>query len=209
MSYLDAHLILNIFLPPLIFESAFSMEWRVFDQCKWYCVWLAGPCMIIATLATGSLVNLLVMPRGSRFYSFPASVLDGTRGTDGCATDAWSDMSGYMLGVILSATDPVAVVAILKELGLRPRLLVGIEGGGHRPSSHFDTLCPPPLRGAPSPPASPPFEPRASPLRRISAQRRHGDRNLRAAAQDAAGCALLLPRRQLHAVPCGIDLRVR
>ena len=33
-----------------------------------------------------------------------------------------------MLGVILSATDPVAVVALLKELGVKAELAIGIEG---------------------------------------------------------------------------------
>ena len=32
---MDAHVMLHIFLPPLIFESAFATEWRVFDQVKW------------------------------------------------------------------------------------------------------------------------------------------------------------------------------
>jgi hypothetical protein len=33
-SDLDAHVMLHIFLPPLVFESAFAMEWRVFNQMK-------------------------------------------------------------------------------------------------------------------------------------------------------------------------------
>ena len=35
MSQIDAHLMLNIFLPPLIFESAFAIEWHIFEQLKW------------------------------------------------------------------------------------------------------------------------------------------------------------------------------
>lgn len=74
-SELDAHLMLHIFLPPLVFESAFAMEWRIFNQCKWFCIFLAGPCMLAATYATGSLANLLLMPREEgRWYSLPGSI---------------------------------------------------------------------------------------------------------------------------------------
>ena len=130
---LDAHLMLNIFLPPLIFESAFAMEWRVFWQCKLYCVFLAFPCMLAATYATGALANLLLMPGGDRYFTLPYSIT-GVNATDGnalsgtCASDAWSAEAGNILGVVLSATDPVAVVALLKELGLGGLLPVSIEG---------------------------------------------------------------------------------
>lgn len=39
MGTLDAHLLLHIFLPPLIFESAFAIEWHIFEQLKWRCGW--------------------------------------------------------------------------------------------------------------------------------------------------------------------------
>ena len=45
-----------------------------------------------------------------------------------CAPDAWMEQAGLLLGVVLSATDPVAVVALLKDLGLTGLLPVGIEG---------------------------------------------------------------------------------
>ena len=40
----------------------------------------------------------------------------------------WMRFRRYTLGVVLSATDPVAVVALLKDLGLGGFLAVGIEG---------------------------------------------------------------------------------
>ena len=53
----------------------------------------------------------------------PFAGLPDQTGADGCATSgAWSEMSGYLLGVIVSATDPVAVVALLKELGVKAEL---------------------------------------------------------------------------------------
>ena len=104
---LDAHLLLHIFLPPLIFESAFAMEWRVFNQAKWFCAFLAGPCMLAATYATGSLANWLLLPaEGTGRAELPASITaDATGASTACAPDAWSREAGYMLGVVLSATN--------------------------------------------------------------------------------------------------------
>ena len=45
-----------------------------------------------------------------------------------CPNHAWSEQAALMLGVILSATDPVAVVALLKELGCKASLATAIEG---------------------------------------------------------------------------------
>ena len=130
---LDAHLMLNIFLPPLIFESAFATEFAVFYQCMYYCLFLAVPCMLAATYATGSLANWLLMPRDAdgEYLALPHSMngaSNATLATGVCAPNAWSEEAGYTLGVVLSATDPVAVVALLKELGLAGLLPVGIEG---------------------------------------------------------------------------------
>ena len=47
-------------------------------------------------------------------------------GYDGAAA-VWMENAGYVLGVILSATDPVAVVALLKDLGVKEELAIGIE----------------------------------------------------------------------------------
>lgn len=40
---MDPHLMLHVFLPPLIFESAASLEWHLFNREKWYIFALAGP----------------------------------------------------------------------------------------------------------------------------------------------------------------------
>ena len=51
---MDPHLILNIFLPALIFESAFTSNfhiiWREFGQA----VLLAGPGVLFCTFTTGT-----------------------------------------------------------------------------------------------------------------------------------------------------------
>ena len=40
---LDPHLLLHIFIPPLIYESASAIEWHVFFNLKWTALLLAIP----------------------------------------------------------------------------------------------------------------------------------------------------------------------
>ena len=40
---MDPHLMLHVFLPPLIFESAASLEWHLFHRERGYILALAGP----------------------------------------------------------------------------------------------------------------------------------------------------------------------
>ena len=95
---------------------------------------LAGPGVVAATYATGALANWLLMPTADGRYFNSSSTgggsvdivgLPGEALADGCAADAWTEMAGYVLGVIVSATDPVAVVALLKELGVKAELSIG------------------------------------------------------------------------------------
>lgn len=85
-------MILFVFLPILIFESAFETDVHIFHREFWQVVTLAGPGVAIATVMTASVVK----------YVFPYG---------------WDWNLSLMLGGVLSATDPVAVVALLKELG--------------------------------------------------------------------------------------------
>jgi hypothetical protein len=103
---LDPHLLLHIFIPPLIYESASAIEWHVFFNLKWTALLLAVPGVIGSTYVLGFVVN----------------VLYGSQPLEGASADpafAWPTNAGTLLGVILSATDPVAVVALLKELGVK------------------------------------------------------------------------------------------
>ncbi len=111
---IDPHLLLHIFIPPLIFESAFKVEWHVFFQLKWATLLLAVPGVIISTFVLGAVINMLY----------------GAQDGEGASADgtAWPSNAGILLGVILSATDPVAVVALLGELGVKEELSTGIEG---------------------------------------------------------------------------------
>lgn len=122
---LDPHLLLHIFIPPLIYESASAIEWHIFFRLKWTALLLAVPGVIASTYVLGFVVNLL-------YGGQPADpLLPGSSSGSmygGEAVDAiWPTNAGTLLGVILSATDPVAVVALLKELGIKEELSIGIE----------------------------------------------------------------------------------
>lgn len=83
---------LSIFLPTLVFESAFIMDVHTFLKTIVQCLLLAGPGLVFSTFMVA------VMAR----YIF---------------TYDWSWVTALLFGSILSATDPVAVIALLKDLG--------------------------------------------------------------------------------------------
>eukprot|EP00051_Salpingoeca_urceolata_P031909 m.13489 g.13489 ORF g.13489 m.13489 type:complete len:1363 (+) comp4577_c0_seq1:183-4271(+) len=103
VSDIDPRLFLSIFLPMLLFESAFSLSWHTFKHSLGHALLLAIPGLIIAAGLSGVVVKLILQ------------------------TD-WSWSESFMLGSLLSATDPVAVVALLRDLGASPKLGTLIEG---------------------------------------------------------------------------------
>jgi NhaP-type Na+/H+ or K+/H+ antiporter len=104
-SEMDPHLLMMIFLPALIFESAFNSDWHIFKHELGKVLLMAGPMLILATFITAAMFSYVLG------YS---------------ATISWS--ASLLFGSIVSATDPVAVVALLKELGASRRLATLIEG---------------------------------------------------------------------------------
>lgn len=104
----DPHLILFIFLPILIFEAAFAMDVHTFKKTSTNAILLAVPGIVVALFLTGAIV-MLVRKAGIGF------------------TD-WTWPLALMFGAVISATDPVAVVALLKELGASKKLGTLIEG---------------------------------------------------------------------------------
>lgn len=93
IAHIDPHLLLAIFLPTLIFESAFVMDVHTFKKTLAQASILAGPGLILSTVLL-SLMSVYIFS-----YNWP-----------------W--VIALLFGTILSATDPVSIVALLKELGV-------------------------------------------------------------------------------------------
>jgi len=91
-----------MFLPALIFEGAMETDYFIFQHQFCGGVMLAGPGMILQIL----LIALWAM------YIFPYG---------------WGFTESILFGSILSATDPVAVIGLMKELALLSDLRVLIE----------------------------------------------------------------------------------
>ena len=103
MSGMDGHLLLLIFLPALIFESAFALDLHIFKNVVKQCLILAMPALLMATFLTAVCAKF--------FLDYD-----------------WSWIESFLFGAIASATDPVAVVALLADLGASKKLGTMIEG---------------------------------------------------------------------------------
>lgn len=98
---LSHELILFIFLPPLIFESAINLNCRLLARNFSPVIVLATVGLLLSTAIVGGIV--------------------------GAATPlSWGE--ALLFGSLISATDPVAVISLFKELGVPQRLLVFVEG---------------------------------------------------------------------------------
>ncbi len=98
---IDPHLILFLFLPTLIFESAYSMEPHLFFRIAPQIILLAIVGLIISMVLSAFAISWLL---------------------------SWGMGIALLFGALISATDPVAVVALLKEKSSRKRLETLIEG---------------------------------------------------------------------------------
>ena len=106
--HIDPHVIFYIFLPTLIFEAAFAMHVHTFKKSFTNAFILAVPGIIVAIVLTGAFVMLLkILNVGLGMWTWPVAL---------------------MFGTIISATDPVAVVSILKEVGASKKWATLIEG---------------------------------------------------------------------------------
>ena len=99
--------VLLVLLPPLLFEDAAAINIFVFKEVFRNCLLLATAGVLICTTLTACAFKL-VLPMA----------YDGEISWTLC----------LMLGCILSATDPVAVIAVLKSLGAPERLSTLIAG---------------------------------------------------------------------------------
>merc|ERR1712232_567039 len=101
--HISPHLLLFSFLPGLLFADCISMGWHLFCKSLIQCVILAIPGVVLATF----------MVAGFCLAVFPYN---------------WSFAFAMTFGSILAATDPVAVVAILKSLGAPDALTMLVSG---------------------------------------------------------------------------------
>jgi NhaP-type Na+/H+ or K+/H+ antiporter len=101
VSHIDPHLILYLFLPTLIFESAYTMESHLFFRIAPQVILLAVIGLIISMVLTALAASWLL---------------------------SWGIGTALLFGALICATDPVAVVAVLKEKSSRKRLETLVEG---------------------------------------------------------------------------------
>ena len=105
---IDPHLILFVFLPILIFEAAFALDVHVFKKSLGNAIILAVPGIVVALVLTAAIIIVTDML--------------------GWGFEGWNWAYALMFGSVVSATDPVAVVALLKDLGASKKLGTLIEG---------------------------------------------------------------------------------
>ena len=98
---LSPDLILFVFLPTLIFESAFNLDVRLLSRNLAPVLILAAPGLVLSTVIVAALMTWL-----TPLTLGPALVF----------------------GALISATDPVAVIALFKDVGAPKRLAILVEG---------------------------------------------------------------------------------
>lgn len=106
--HLTKELLYSVFLPGLLFEAAFHLEFRRFWQNKMAVFGLAIPGLIAAV----ALTTLLLVPV--------------VKGLD--FVEHYSIGEGLVFAALIAATDPIAVVALFKSVGAPKRVAVLIEG---------------------------------------------------------------------------------
>jgi CPA1 family monovalent cation:H+ antiporter len=106
LSRLDAglalthELVFDLILPPLLFEAALNLHWRELRR-------EALPILALAML--GVLACAAVVSAGLIFGL------------------GWPKREAFAFGALISATDPIAVIALLRETGIKGRLALLIE----------------------------------------------------------------------------------
>ncbi|KAG9443984.1 hypothetical protein H6P81_015324 [Aristolochia fimbriata] len=100
---INPDLLLCVFLPALLFEGSYYLEVHQIKRCMQQMLLLAGPGVLISTFLIGTAVKLI----------FPYH---------------WDWRTSLLLGGLLCATDPVAVVALLKDLRASKKLTTIIDG---------------------------------------------------------------------------------
>ena len=98
---LTPEVVLYLFIPTLVFPAAVRLDLPLLKQNVYLILLLALPGLVVSTLIVGGIVGAMT----------PL---------------AWS--TAMLFGALISATDPVAVVALFEELKVSGRLSVVVEG---------------------------------------------------------------------------------
>jgi CPA1 family monovalent cation:H+ antiporter len=106
--HLTRELLFAIFLPGLLFDAAFNIEAREFWHNRFTIGALAVPGVLAGIVLTGVIVTTAIT------------------GADLVQGFAWQH--GLVFGALVAATDPIAVVALFRELHAPARLRLLVEG---------------------------------------------------------------------------------
>ncbi|GIY88292.1 hypothetical protein CDAR_553141 [Caerostris darwini] len=157
----DSKLMMHLFLPVIIYESAYSMDPHMFIMALTQCFVLAVPGLrafdqrMTISSALKPTITIIVNMGSMLPLSFGAFFLETSKYTSSAvciiveeevyedvlcssltaafakyilAAYEWEWSVCFVFGTILSATDPVAVVALLKDCSISPSLTTLIEG---------------------------------------------------------------------------------
>ncbi|GJQ11163.1 hypothetical protein GpartN1_g2954.t1 [Galdieria partita] len=97
------NLLLYVLLPPIVFDSAINIDWFIFRKQIFNVFLLAFILVLAFTFCTAAIVIYILR-------------VD------------WSFTAGAMFGAILSATDPIAIIALLKSSGASPSVITLLDG---------------------------------------------------------------------------------
>jgi Na+:H+ antiporter len=97
---LSKELVFTVLLPPLLFEAAFHLDWLQLRR--------DSP-LIVILVTLGVLISASVMAVGMHFLM------------------QWEWTGALLFGALIAATDPVSVIATLKEARIKGRLLLLLE----------------------------------------------------------------------------------
>jgi CPA1 family monovalent cation:H+ antiporter len=105
---LSSELILALLVPPLIFEATLNIRWEVLKQNLVVILLLAVVGTFVGTLIVGAIVTFAGRTLVPELHVAAVAAL--------------------AFGALISATDPVSVIALFRDLGVSKRLAVLVEG---------------------------------------------------------------------------------
>lgn len=116
--HLTKDLLYTVFLPGLLYEAAFHLEFRRFLQNKIAILSLAIPGVIVAIVIMASILVPVINASGIAAHALPGAEAPGV----------FTLTSGLVFAAVIAATDPIAVTALFKSVGAPKRLAVLVEG---------------------------------------------------------------------------------